>query len=139
MKFRLLAFVLALSVSMWAQTATQNAPAQSTPATPKAHSACCDKAAAESGSGCCHDAKGKDDKESAGCCGGKEGSSCCGKGMQCGKDMAKNGGCCGDKAKCGDGKSCCGKSAEGEKTSMNCCKDNQCKRHHMPESPSPGN
>ena len=138
MKFRLLAFVLALSVSMWAQTATQAAPAQSTPASPKEQCACCDKAAAESGSGCCHHTKGKDEKETAGCCGGKEGS-CCGKGMQCGKESAKNGSCCGDTANGADGKSCCGKSADGEKTAMNCCKDKQCKRHPMSGPSSPGN
>jgi len=140
MNFRLLAFLLALSVSAWAQTAAQNAPGQSAHQAPKVQCACCEKAAAETASACRHHAKGKDDKDAAGCCGGKEGSSCCGKAMQCGKsEAAKTGSCCADKACCGEGKSCCGKSTEGEKTSMKCCQDKQCERHHATEHPSSGN
>src|SRR5215831_4893259 len=110
MKFRIIALILALSVSGWAQTAAQDSPAQSAPQPPKAQCACCDKAA-ESGAGCCHHSKEQDGKSASACCGGREGSGCCGKGMKCEKPdaTAKNDGCCGDKPCGGEGKSCCGK------------------------------
>jgi len=142
MKFRLLALVLALTMSMWAQTATQNPPPESTPSTPKAECPCCEKMAADSGPGCCHHEKGMG-KNAAGCCGGKQGSGCCGKGMQCGKASAKNGGCCGGQS-CNNAKGCCGKgcggnAADGAQASMNCCKGKQCPRHRATEATSPGN
>jgi len=139
MKFRIIAFLLALSVSTWAQTAALNDPAQSTPQAPKAQCACCDKAS-ENGAGCCHHAKGHDEKDAASCCAGKEGAGCCGKGMKCEKpeSTAKDSGCCGEKGCCGDGKSCCGKT-EATKASMECCKGMHCERHHATDHPSSGN
>ena len=90
MKYRMFTLILALSAAAWAQTATQNATAQSsTPATAKAE-CCCDKGAAKEAHSCCahHDMNGKDmsskdgkeamscGKDSESCCGGKDGMSC---------------------------------------------------------------
>jgi hypothetical protein len=144
MKYKMLTLILALTVVSWAQTETQTAPAtpqQSTAPAEKAKCACCDKMAAgdmKDMKSCCarHDMQakdGKDGKEMASCCSGKDAkicmrnskdktaASCCKEGCSkesCGKD--KTASCCGDK--CGkDGKGCCSKM---EKTAKMCCERN---------------
>ena len=142
MKYKMLTLILALTVVSWAQTEIQTAPStpqQSTVPAEKAKCACCDKMSAgdmKDMKSCCghHDMQakeGKDSKEMAPCCGGKDAKSCmkdskdksaascckegCGK-DSCGKDKTASA-CCGNK--CGkDGKGCCSKM---EKSAKKCC------------------
>lgn len=144
MKSRLFAFVLMLTVSCWAQTSTQSAPAQSKAPETKPKCACCDKMSdAKDAAACCHHMDQKDGKM-AECCSGKDGASCC-KDMQCGKADAKDKtaqsstakDCCGaGKACCGEGKECCHASKDGDKSAMACCGGQQCGMHkHAEEHP----
>jgi hypothetical protein len=104
MKLKLMAFILALTVASWAQTATQNtaSPVSQEMAAPQA-GAHCDRTAKD-GQSCCHD-------KTMACCGGTGEKACTG---------GKNATSCmkGDKdkaASCGD---CCGKDKDHMK---NCC------------------
>ncbi|MGD0213976.1 MAG: hypothetical protein ABSB87_12150 [Terriglobales bacterium] len=118
MKFRSIALILTLALSLvgWAQEApAPSAAPNSTPATqPKS---------------CCHHAAA-DAKDAASCCGKdkcemKDGKSCCdAKNMKAAMKECKKNGCC-------DGKSCA--KATGDKTAMNCC-GNKCERH--PQTPA---
>jgi len=135
MKFKLFAFTLALALTTWAQTATQNATPQTNPSDAN-KCACCDKMADHSDAkGCCHMSK-KHGKGMA-CCSGKQ--ACC-NGAQCTRAKAdpqakpddKNAAtadksCCGEKC-CAEGKSCCG-AAKGTETAMACCHGDQCPMH----------
>ena len=138
MKFKLFACVLALAVATWGQDPAQSAPSQTKPQDTKAQCACCEKMAAanKDAHGCCHHMNGKDAKDAAACCMGKDAKSCCGDAKQCAKGdpASKNAGCCGDKACCGEGKACCGSAKEGDKTAMSCCTGKQCDMH--PASPA---
>ena len=138
MKFKLLAFVLMFAATTWAQTATQSAPSPAKPSGTKAQCACCDQTAgAKDAQGCCHHMDSKDGKPSA-CCSGKNGASCCGKDMQCGKadpdnktaQSSNSKDCCGEKGCCAEGKGCCTAAKEGDKTAMACCSGNQCGMHN---------
>ena len=150
MKFKLIAFVLILSIGSWAQTAT---PAPSTPdkASPETKCSCCDKAATGTTTtshkhmdACMHaKSSSKDGKEVGSGCSGKDEASCCkGKdGKSCAK-MAASAGCCGDKCSaagakgcCSDGKDCCAGN-DAKQTANNCC-GSQCK--HAQPQPTPGN
>lgn len=108
MKFKMLAFVLALTVASWAQTTTPTPDAGKAPA---AQAQCCHDCAKtasadhKEGHVCTHH-KGSatDAKETASCCEGKESAACS-------KDHAAS--CCKDK----DGKAC----AKDDKTAADCC------------------
>lgn len=128
MKHRIILALLTLTVTSWAQTATQTDPASPE----KAKCACCEKMAASEANGAMqcgmhHDAQAGDMEDMA-CCAGKEKASCpaakddksCMKGEKanacadrCGKDKAA--GCCGEKCGKDAGKGCCAseKKAEG--------------------------
>jgi hypothetical protein len=135
MKFRLIALILTLALSLfgWAQD-TPAAPAAPN-STPPTGQDCCHHNTAESqakdGKSCCHhSATAADAKDTAGCCGKdkdkceiKDGKSCCdGKDMKAAMKGCKKNGCCAD-GKCGNAKGyktaqgCCGNKCEGHQTS----------------------
>lgn len=134
MKYKMMAFILALTVMTWAQTATPAAPSapqqDNAPAT-KDKCPCCDKMAGnakDAHASCMHrDIKAGDNKEKESCCGGKDAMSC----MKGDKDKAAasscGDNCCKDKgaaACCGGkdcGKDCCAKKTG--KTAKHCCED----------------
>src|ERR1022692_1309954 len=135
MKFRFVALILTLALSLfgWAQD-TPAAPAtpNSTPATQA--QGCCHhnmadmQAQTKDGKSCCHDtAAATNTKDAAGCCGKdkdkcdmKDGKSCCaGKDMKAAMKECKKHGCCAD-GKCGN--------AKGDKTAQGCC-GNKCESH----------
>jgi hypothetical protein len=132
MKFRVLALILTLVLSMsmtgWAQDApATSATPNSTPA-PKAEGCCHhDMADMKDGKGCCHQAAA-DAKDAMSCCGkdknkceAKDGKSCCsGKDMKAAMKECKKGGCCKDGESCGE--------AKGDKMSMDCC-GSKCEHH----------
>ncbi len=133
MKFKLTAFILALTVASWAQTATQNppAPAPQENAAPQAKAHCEKMASAKEGKSCCrHEMAGMDDKamsccageKAAACCGGKDAKSC----MKGDKDKAAS---CGDCCAKDNEKGCCASQKKDDKTSMNCGGDKQCGEH----------
>ena len=121
MKFRSIALVLTLALSLvgWAQeTPAPSAAPNSTPTTQS--KPCCHHAMAATGA-----------KDAASCCGKdkcemKDGKSCCdAKNMKAAMKECKKNGCC------ADGKSC--REAKGDKTAMGCC-SNKCERH--PQAPA---
>jgi hypothetical protein len=134
MRFKLTAFILALAVASWAQTASQNTPSPAPQENaPQAKAcACCDKmASTKEGQSCCrHEMAGKDEKamsccsgeKAAACCGGKDAKSC----MKGDKDKAAS---CGDCCAKDHEKGCCASQKKDDKTSMNCCGDKQCGEH----------
>lgn len=145
MKYKLIAFLLALTVASWGQTASQTPSPQGDKASPeKPVCASCDKTKAEAAEGttqdkaahsCCahHDPAAKEGKEPMSCAGMnkdkdagmnmKDEASCC-KGKDAaacgaGKDKAAAD-CCGqNRCEQKGEKSCCGKKTE--TTAMNCC------------------
>jgi hypothetical protein len=138
MKSKLTAFILALAVASWAQTAAPNAPspAPQDNAAPQAKASCCHKTAdAKEGESCprhkmagmdekAKEEKAKDEKamsccageKAAACCSGKDAKSC----MKGDKDKAAS---CGDCCAKGDEKGCCASHKEGDKTAKNCCSE----------------
>jgi hypothetical protein len=135
MKHKVFAFLLALSVMSWAQTAIQNSPAAKAdpnqPDQKKAACICCEKGSGEAkdGASCCrhHDAAAKSSKEAMSCCAGKDAGCCrdgaaCKRGDQVKADAANCKDCCKHEA----GKSCC---MEKEKSAMKCCGADRCGRH----------
>ena len=132
MKFRLIALILTLALSLvgWAQTPAAAAPPNSTPA-PEAK-ACChhNMADMKDGKGCCQHAAA-DAKDGTACCSKdkcemKDGKSCCdGKDMKAAMKECKKNGCCADGKSCGE--------AKGDKTAMGCC-SSKCERH--PQTPA---
>lgn len=144
MKFKLIAFVLTLTIASWAQTASPSQTPEKT--SPETKGSCCDKTASgttatshEHKPACMHAKSGtKDGKEIASCCSEKNDASCCkGKdGKSCAKTEA-SAGCCGDKCSsagaakdcCSDGKNCCA-DKDGKKTAHNCCGAGQCPHNH---------
>jgi hypothetical protein len=130
MKFRMIALILTLALSLvgWSQD-TPAAP-NSSPA-PKAEG-CCHHNMAEmkDDKGCCHHAAA-DAKDAASCCSKdkyemKDGKSCCdGKDVKAAMKECKKNGCCADSKSCSKSK--------GDKTAMNCC-GGKCERH--PQTPS---
>ncbi len=133
MKFRMIALicVLALSLVGWTQEPATPATSNSTTA-PQAQAGECSHHNMEGmkeGESCCHhSADAKDSCCGAGKCEMKDGKSCCaGKDMkaamkQCKKECKKNA-CC-KKGECG--------AAKGDKAAMGCC-GGKCERH----SPTP--
>lgn len=102
MKYKTIVLMLALTVAAWAQTATSNPPASTTPE--KTKCACCDKSATTDGQSCARQmAKSTDGKQAASCC--DNGSkSCCAMNAKCMKNS----------------KSCCSGADKG-KTAASCC------------------
>jgi hypothetical protein len=114
MKYKIIAFVLALATMSWTQTATtdQNSAsgASSNQSEVKAACPCCQKMAeAKDAQGCCVHHQ---DKDSAGCCSGKGGKACMKAANS--KSDCKDGKCCG-----GNDKKCCADTAEN--AVMACC------------------
>jgi hypothetical protein len=151
MKFKMIAFMLALTMMSWAQTATQSKPNPATSQTAmsteqadsKPECPCCQKTGEDKQAmACCghHDMASKDGEKAMSCCGkdakacmeGKEGKSC----MKDDKSQAAScsgGGCCG-----ANHEKCCSKSEkEGEKTAASCC--GQCGKHQHDHSAAAGN
>lgn len=130
MKHKMLAVIVALTVTSWAQTATQSPPDSKpgTASTEKAKCGCCEKmASSKDGKMSCMRHAAKDGKETASCCGGKD--CCAGKDAKsCMKDAKDMGSCCKDCGKDKMAAACCGKdckecscSGKKEKTASNCC------------------
>jgi len=135
MRFKTIAFILALSIAAWAQTSNPAAQAdsgQSPAQAPKASCACCDKTTnAKDASNCCaHDGK------NGASCARKGVKSCCGKNAKsCTRnDKDKIASCCGDSCmkdknvvkscceKCTkDGQNACSCAAKAEQSAKNCC------------------
>jgi len=139
MKIKLVALLLVLTLTAWAQTAVQQAPTQDKPAVGETKDAmsCCHGMkdhGADAMSCCKHEAKAgqkntmsccQHDGKEMSCCSGKSGASC----MKAEKD--KSAACCGgDAGCCKGGKGCCGDSKDDNKTSMNCCGDKCERRAH---------
>jgi hypothetical protein len=140
MKYKMLAMIMVLTVTSWAQTATQGTaptPQQNPAPAAKAKCPCCDKMAAGEMKCAHHDMQAKNGKEIEAMPDGKKGmscmrtkqdstASCCGKDCEndkCGKasdskDKTAHS-CCGSRCS-KDGKSCCASKA-GEKTAANRC------------------
>ena len=133
MKFRMIALILTLALSLvgWAQqTPPASAAPNSTPV-PEAKSCCHHNMAdMKDGKSCCHHATA-DAKDATACCGKdkcemKDGKSCCnGKDMKAAMKACKKNGCCAEGKSCGE--------AKGDKTAMGCC-GNKCERH--PQTPA---
>ena len=128
MKIKMLALILALTTTMWAQTANPTTSDKDSANS----AACCDKMAKDSKDmPCCHgkDTKGdmacchgKDAKAEMACCKGKDAKAC----MRASKDA---GSCCGkDAACCKEGASCCGAKDNTETASKACCAGAKCDR-----------
>ena len=116
MKYKTIASMLALCIATWAQTATTNPQAKTTP-TEKTRCAGCDQtsaAGAKDGQSCArHMTQSADAKQT----GPKNGKSCCRKAAPCMKGVQP---CCSD---CSNDKttcSCCGSKC-GEKCGKGCC------------------
>jgi hypothetical protein len=132
MKFRMIALILTLALSLvgWAQETPATAAPNSTPV-PQAKS-CCHHSMADmkDGKSCCHHATA-DAKDATACCGKdkcemKDGKSCCnGKDTKAAMKACKKNGCCAEGKSCGE--------AKGDKTAMGCC-GNKCERH--PQTPA---
>jgi hypothetical protein len=141
-KYKMLAFILALSVTCWAQTTTpsQTPDPGKTPAT-AAECACCAKTASadqKEGHACMHDkTSAKDAKETASCPSGKDAASCCsGKDRKsCARNDKTAPGCCG--SKCGHEMGCCS-GKDGKTTAQNCSAGSRCKHDHSDHA-TPGN
>src|ERR1035441_3010514 len=126
MKFRLIALIITLALSLvgWAQdTPAASAAPNSTPA-PQTQSCCHHKMAdMKDGKSCCHHGTA-DAKDAKACCGKdkcdmKDGKSCCeGKDAKTAMKECKKNGCCKD-GKCCEGNSCSG--TKGDKTAKACC------------------
>jgi hypothetical protein len=144
MKLKLIALVVTLTLTLWAQTTTStqaSTPEQkSTPADTKATCACCDKMASadqkttdqkEAHACLRHSAAGKDDKTTMSCCSDRDNAGCfAGKdGKSCAKnDQAASSGCEGMKK--GEAQEMtCGSDKDGKKMSHDCCGGNQCGKH----------
>jgi hypothetical protein len=132
MKFRLIALILTLALSLigWSQD-TPAAP-NSSPA-PQAEGCCHHNMAdVKDDKGCCHHATAEA-KGTASCCGKdkcemKDGKSCCeGKDVKAAMKECKKNGCRADSKSCSKSK--------GDKTAMNCC-GSECERHPQTASAS---
>lgn len=128
MKYKVMAFLLALTMMSWAQSATTS---QSAATEAKSGCACCEKMSSaenKDGKSCMrHKGAAKDNAE---CCSGKD--SCCkekdGKSCMKNDNMADRSA----KGKCCEGKEmkCC--SGKDEEKAQKCCEGMQCSRdlHH---------
>jgi hypothetical protein len=129
MKYKIVAFLLALTMMSWAQSAgtNQSSTSEQKPAAADAKTgcACCEKvASAEHKDGMARMRHKSGAKDKAGCCSGKD-SSCKGKeGKACMND-AKMADCC-KEGKSSDGKetNCCSGKEGADKA--NCCDGVQC-------------
>jgi hypothetical protein len=146
MRLKLIALMLALTVTSWAQTATPSAPSTPQQGTVSAEAKacpCCDKGSAKvkDGHACCarHAMAAKDGKEPA-CCAGKEKAACCAgenaKSCQYTSASETAAACCGGR-NCGKD---CGKecgSTKPAKELANSCSGRCCAGHRDNHS-SPG-
>jgi hypothetical protein len=134
MKFRLIALIITLALSLvgWAQvTPAASAAPNSTPAPQAQAQSCCHHKMADmkDGKSCCHHGTA-DAKDAEACCGKdkcdmKDGKSCCeGKDAKTAMKECKKNGCCKD-GKCCEGNNC--GSAKGDKTAKACC-GNKCEK-----------
>ena len=130
MKFKILALVLSLALSMsgWSQDKPAAAATPNSTPAPKAESCCHHNMAdMKDGKGCCHEGTA-DAKGEMSCCGkdknkceAKDGKSCCaGKDMKAEMKECKKNDCCKGKNHCGNSK--------GNATAAKCCGD-KCERH----------
>lgn len=120
MKHKIFAFILAMTVASFAQTATQPAASAPTPGTEnKAKCACCEKtASAKDGQSMCMRHGNGEAKDMASCCKGMEGASCCGKDAKsCMRGEKKGASCCKDGCDGKDKAACCERKA-----AKSCCK-----------------
>lgn len=132
MKFKSIAFILALTVASWAQTATQNqAPHDNgAPQTQTEHSCCHKMANANSEKSCCHQQTGETASATS-CCSNEKGACCeskneksCMKGAS-GETTATCEECCGKDHE----KTCCSPSKSGDEKAMICQQNKQCAEH----------
>jgi len=144
MRYKMLAFILALTVASWAQTTTpsQTPDSGKTTAADGSCGDCCAKMVSadhKDGHSCMHHASSaKNAKETASCCANKDSVSCCaGKdGKSCAKDDKTSASCCGGKPS-KDQTGCCSGN-ESKTTAKNCCGGGQCKHDHTDHA-APGN
>jgi hypothetical protein len=146
MKYKMLAFILALTLTSWAQTTTT--PMQSTDSGKPAATEipcgdCCAKMGSahpadhKGGEACMHhQASRKDTKDAASCCSGKDAASACSEkhGKSCAKGDKNSADRCG--SKCGHKTGGCSEKAE--QTAQNCCGGSQCGHQHK-DTAAPGN
>jgi hypothetical protein len=151
MKFKMIAFILSLSILSWAQTATQSKPNQATPPTSsaaqadnKAECPCCQKTAeSKEAMACCahHEMAANDGEKPMPCCAGKDAKSCMEdkEGKSCMQGDKSQTASCGGSGCCGaDHEKCCSKSEkDGEKAAMGCCA--KCGQHQHDHSAAAGN
>lgn len=132
MKFKSIAFILALTVASWAQTATQNQAPQDNgaPQTQTEHSCCHKMANAGSEKSCCHRQTGETanstsccSNEKSACCEGKDEKSCMKSAN--GETAATCEECCGKDHE----KTCCSPNKSGDEKGMSCQKNKQCAEH----------
>ena len=130
MKIKLLAIVLVLTLTSWAQTATQDKPA-APGATPAAQA---QSEVTKTDCPCCQNMKEKGAECCAGnqCCQPQAGKNACcgGKNAMCSRKNASSNGTCCDKMKCATaaGKGCC--EQKSGQTAMKCCSGNSCAEHN---------
>ena len=136
-KYKLIAFVLALTVMSWAQSTTPTqtpAPEQkSAPADAKATCPCCDKMASadhKDAHACMHPkATSADGKDAMSCCAGKDATgaaSCCGgkDGKSCSKGDKESAASCGKSGE--DHAMACCSGKDDASSAHSCCGGNQC-------------
>ena len=135
MKLKLIALVLTLTMSSWAQSTPSTPDQKSTPADGKMTCACCDKTAAadqkEAHACMQHNPGKKDDKMTMSCCSGKEAAACCTAkdGKSCAKNDQASGSCCeGNKKGEGHEMTCCS-DKDGKTMTHDCCGGSQCGKH----------
>jgi hypothetical protein len=124
MRHKLFALIFAITVTAWAQNATQTPPAQG--ATPeKEKPTCCDKMSDGKGAACMRHKSEAGAKEMASCCSGKD-TSCCDskKANCCAKDDKTAASCCKDGCEKAKAASCCDRKA-GKECGKGCCGSNK--------------
>jgi hypothetical protein len=136
MKYRVVALVLALAITSWAQSTNSS---DQKPADAKTTCACCAKGDTANQSdpnqakhACMK--KTEDGKEVMACCAGKDAKACSGE--TCCKPGEKDAASCCAKTADGQAMACCsGKDG----AAKDCCGGNQCGKHDPHEHNTPGN
>ena len=137
MKYKVIALILALTISSWAQSTSPSSPDQK-PADSKTTCSCCAKTDSANQSepnqakhSCVK--KTEDGKEVMACCADKDAKACSGE--TCCKHGEKDAASCCAKAADGQAMACCsGKDG----AAKDCCGGNQCGKHDH-EHTAPGN
>jgi hypothetical protein len=132
MKIKMLALILALTTTVWAQTTNPPASDKDSAAASSKACPCCDKMTKDSKDmPCCH---GKDAKSEMPCGHGKDANgemACCkGKDAKASRRASKGGeSCCGkDASCCKEGASCCGAKDKADTAAEGCCAGGKCDR-----------